>query len=102
MAESAAYRPEFANRIIVSIGKIDVQHKSDIGGTAMQDKVIKQNHNIILENRRSLSISGITDVDSFDEKEISLYTQMGELSIKGRELHIDAMSVETGDIYLPF
>lgn len=98
MAESAAYRPEFANRIIVSIGKIDVQHKSDIGGTAMQDKVIKQNHNIILENRRSLSISGITDVDSFDEKEISLYTQMGELSIKGRELHIDAMSVETGDM----
>lgn len=64
----------------------------------MQDKVIKQNHNIILENRRSLSISGITDVDSFDEKEISLYTQMGELSIKGRELHIDAMSVETGDM----
>lgn len=98
MAESAAYRSEFANRIIVSIGKIDVQHKSDIGGTAMQDKVIKQNHNIILENRRSLSISGITDVDSFDEKEISLYTQMGELSIKGRELHIDAMSVETGDM----
>lgn len=64
----------------------------------MQDKTVKQNHNIILENRKSLSISGITDVDSFDEREIILYTQLGELTIQGRELHIDAMSVETGDM----
>ena len=64
----------------------------------MQEKNIKQNQNIILENRKSLSISGITDVDSFDEKEISLYTQLGELTIQGRELHIDSMSVETGDM----
>ena len=64
----------------------------------MQEKTVKQNHNLILENRKSLSISGLTDVDSFDEKEISLYTQLGELTIQGRELHIDAMSVETGDM----
>ena len=64
----------------------------------MQDKTVKQNHNIILENRKILSISGITDVDSFDEREISLYTQLGELTVQGRELHIDAMSVETGDM----
>ena len=64
----------------------------------MQDKTVKQNHNMILENRKSMSISGITDVDSFDEREIILYTQLGELTIQGRELHIDAMSVETGDM----
>ena len=64
----------------------------------MQDKTAAKNQNIILENRKNLTISGITDVDSFDEKEISLYTQLGELSIQGRELHIDSMSVETGDM----
>lgn len=64
----------------------------------MQDKTIKQNHSMILENRKSLSISGITDVDSFDEKTICLYTQLGELTIQGKELHIDSMSVETGDM----
>ena len=63
-----------------------------------QDKTIKPNHNMILENRKSLSISGITDVDSFDEKAICLYTQLGELTIQGKELHIDSMSVETGDM----
>ncbi|MBE6862624.1 MAG: sporulation protein YabP [Ruminococcus sp.] len=64
----------------------------------MQEKNIKTNHNLILENRKSLTISGITDVDSFDEKAICLYTQLGELTIQGKELHIDSMSVETGDM----
>lgn len=64
----------------------------------IQEKTVKPNHNMILENRKSLSISGITDVDSFDEKAICLYTQLGELTIQGKELHIDSMSVETGDM----
>ena len=64
----------------------------------IQEKTPKTAQNLILENRRSLSISGITDVDSFEEREICLYTKLGELSIKGKELHIDSMSVETGDM----
>ena len=63
-----------------------------------KDTNINQNQNIILENRKKLTISGITDVDSFDEKAVCLYTQLGELTIQGSELHIDSMSVETGDM----
>lgn len=66
----------------------------------MQEKIIRKNHNIILENRKSLNISGITDVDSFDEREIRLFTELGELTIRGRELHIDSMSVESGDMII--
>ncbi|MBR5512685.1 MAG: sporulation protein YabP [Ruminococcus sp.] len=70
----------------------------------MKDKNIsiqpKTNHSVIMENRRTMTISGITDVDSFDEKAIVLFTQLGELTIKGRELHIDSMSVETGDMVI--
>lgn len=64
----------------------------------MQEKNPKQNHNLILENRKSLSLSGVTDVDSFDEKSICLYTELGELTIQGRDLHIDSISVETGNM----
>lgn len=64
----------------------------------MQEKAAKQNHNIIVEDRRRMTVSGITDVDSFDEKAICLYTQLGELTIQGKELHIDSMSVESGDM----
>ncbi len=70
----------------------------------MKDKNIsmqpKTNHSVIMENRRTMTISGITDVNSFDEKAIVLFTQLGELTIKGRELHIDSMSVETGDMVI--
>ena len=59
---------------------------------------IHKPHNIILENRKNLTISGVTDVDNFDEKNIVLYTQMGELTIHGKNLHVNSMSVETGDM----
>ena len=63
-----------------------------------KDNQIKANHNLILENRKSLTISGITDVDSFDDRAICLYTQLGELTVQGKELHIDSISVETGNM----
>lgn len=55
-------------------------------------------HNLILEDRANMNLSGVTDVDCFDERTIRLYTQLGELIIKGRNLHIDSVSVETGDM----
>lgn len=54
-------------------------------------------HNLILENRKKLSVSGVNDVESFDEESIVLYTDMGTLTIKGSELHIQKLSVESGE-----
>ncbi len=59
---------------------------------------IQGRHNVILENRSHLVLSGVTDVDSFNETEIALFTQLGELKIKGTGLHINEMSVESGDL----
>ena len=55
-------------------------------------------HLITLENRKALTVSGITDIDRFDEREIVLYTAMGELTVTGRELHINAISIENGSL----
>ena len=55
-------------------------------------------HSVTLEDRKLLNISGITDLDSFDEREIVLYTKKGELTITGRELHINAISIENGSL----
>lgn len=71
-------------------------NKLYLGGIYMAD--IQGRHNAILENRSHLVLSGVTDVDSFDEAEIMLYTQLGELTIKGANLHINEMSVESGDL----
>lgn len=40
-------------------------------------------HSIIAENRSRISVSGVTDIDSFDENSVLLYTTMGELTIRG-------------------
>lgn len=60
--------------------------------------ISEKQHTVIMENRKTLSIAGITDIDSFDEREIVLYTKMGELTITGRDLHINAISIENGNM----
>lgn len=56
------------------------------------------NHNAVLENRKKLLLTGVTDVESFNEREIMLYTELGELSVRGENLHINEMSLENGDL----
>ena len=57
-----------------------------------------QPHNVIMENRRELRISGVKDIDSFSETKIVLNTIMGELVVRGRDLHVRALEAETGDL----
>lgn len=64
----------------------------------MIDEKIKLPHNMILEDRRSLSVSGVEDVDSYDENTVVLFTQLGELTIRGKNLHISKLNVDTGEL----
>ncbi len=62
-----------------------------------KDKLVLP-HNIILKDRSNLTVTGVTDVDSFDETAIVAYTDMGELTIKGSDLKINKLSTETGEL----
>lgn len=66
----------------------------------MEENKIKMPHNVMLEDRKKLNISGVCDVDSFDEETITVYTQMGELTVRGSDLHINKLSVETGELLI--
>lgn len=55
-------------------------------------------HSLILEDRSRLELTGVTDVDRFDEQEIALFTQQGELTVRGSGLHISEMSVDRGKL----
>ena len=55
-------------------------------------------HNIVLEGRRLLTVSGVSDVDSFDEETVVVFTELGELTIKGADLHINKLSVDVGEL----
>ncbi len=64
-----------------------------------QDKqTVHTPHNIIMENRKKLTISGVRDIDSFNEQLIEAVTEMGALSIKGEGLHINKLNKDSKEI----
>ena len=54
--------------------------------------------NLILENRNKLSISGVKDVLSFDDQVIIMETELGMLTVKGDNLKINKLSIDTSEV----
>ncbi|MGN0545323.1 MAG: sporulation protein YabP [Acutalibacteraceae bacterium] len=65
-----------------------------------ENKVQAMPHNLIMENRNHLTVSGVSDVDSFDEQTVVIFTQMGELTVHGSDLHITNLNVDSGELSL--
>lgn len=57
-------------------------------------------HNITLEGREKLHISGVTDVESFNDADVIVSTHMGELVIKGEDLHISSLDISEGNVVI--
>lgn len=55
---------------------------------------------LYLTNRERLELDGIEDVLSFDEMSVYLVTENGNLLIEGRDLHITALNVDSGDLVI--
>lgn len=56
--------------------------------------------NLVLENRKKLSISGVEDVLSFDDQIVILETSLGMLTIKGEDLRINKLSIDTTEVVI--
>ena len=56
--------------------------------------------NLILENRSKLSVSGVNDVLSFDDEIVITETELGMLTIKGENLKINKLSIDTSEIII--
>ena len=54
--------------------------------------------NLVLENREKLSVSGVLDVLSFDDQVIIIETELGLLTIKGENLRINKLSIDTSEV----
>ena len=55
-------------------------------------------HTVILEGREKLSISGVVDVQSFDEDQVLLETVRGMLVVRGQGLHVERLQLEAGEL----
>jgi sporulation protein YabP len=56
------------------------------------------NHNVTLIGRSQLSVSGVDDVESFDETMIVLHTCGGIMLIRGERMKIERLSIDGGDL----
>lgn len=56
--------------------------------------------NIILNNRKTLNLTGVKDIGKFDDRDVTVITNQGNLKISGNNLKIGKLCVESGQLEL--
>ena len=57
-------------------------------------------HRLELMDRAHLTVSGVEDVERFDESGVIMTTSAGTLIVTGEDLHIGKLSLEGGELYV--
>ena len=58
----------------------------------------RMSHRLTLEERGKLTMTGVTEVVSFEDTAVVLRTELGTLTVHGRELQLKTLSVEGGQV----
>lgn len=69
-------------------------------GNISDNSNLSSNQNLVMENRRRVVISGVKEVEGFTETEVRLYTEMGQITVKGKKLQVIEVSTETGELIM--
>lgn len=64
----------------------------------MGDERLNLGHRLTLNERQQLSMTGVTEVVSFDENAVVLRTELGQLTIHGRDLQLKQLSLDGGQV----
>lgn len=64
----------------------------------MDEKKVMLPHSLIIDGRKNISVTGVTEADNFNDEEIILYTSHGQITIKGENLQISVLNTESGDV----
>ncbi len=55
-------------------------------------------HSVTWKDRKQGSVTGVTDVISFDESSVVLETELGILTVKGKNMHVGRLTLEQGEV----
>ena len=55
-------------------------------------------HKVTMNQRKSCMLTGVKDVMSFDVREVILETEQGMLNVKGKDLHVNRLNLEKGEV----
>lgn len=62
------------------------------------DSLASLNHNVSIQERKNIMITGVKKIDSFDNEEFLLETTMGNIIIKGHDLEIIKLDTYQGSV----
>jgi len=57
-------------------------------------------HSVTLDKRENVSVSGVTDVISFDEESVIAETELGVIIIRGVNLHVGKINLDSGELLI--
>lgn len=63
-----------------------------------KDSIVNFNHSISINERKNLNVTGVKKIDSFDDEEFLLETNMGYMVIKGKSLEIVKLDTYQGNV----
>lgn len=55
-------------------------------------------HNVVLEDCRRITATGVSEVMSFDEQQVVMDTDHGVLTVEGSGLHVEKLSLDIGEL----
>lgn len=67
---------------------------------AYEEKALDNPHKLTLDSRNRLTMTGVTEVESFDEEMVVLHTTKGTLVIRGQGLHLQLLSLDGGQVHV--
>ena len=71
-----------------------------IEGKSIESGMRLRAHCIHIDNRALMSITGVKDVLSFNEQEVALITEAGELHVEGSELLMTKLNLDDGQVVI--
>ena len=66
----------------------------------MEERQVPKAHKLVINNRKTSMVTGVLDVLAFDLNEILWETEQGMLMVKGKDLHVNRLSLEKGEVDL--
>ena len=63
-----------------------------------KNPTVRRPRSVVLEERAELTVTGVDEVLSFDENEVTMRTSRGSLIVRGSELHVGKLAIDTGEL----
>ena len=66
----------------------------------LEERQMPKAHKMVVNNRKTSMVTGVLDVLAFDLNEVLLETEQGMLMVKGKDLHVNRLTLEKGEVDL--